>query len=195
MTNPQPADNPCRKAPGEPLAGIRMNGARPLRARRRKAPGEPLPGGRIDGAPEPLQNGVWRWTAGNAQDGKASPDDTTVQTIIDWHEADDGQDGWYIVTCNSNGDPLVRTGPYSHGPFDLERALEQTFPPSYDTEPGLVEAYSEEIAEMFHDSLRVELREAAVRLAADDDTDDDGNSEDIERLQRTCDYRRIWMSR
>ena len=88
MTNPQRTDNPIPKAPGEPL-----------------------PGGPIDGTPEPLQNGVWQWTASNAEDDEVARDDT----IIDWDEPDDGQHGWYIVTHNADGDPLVRTGPYADG--------------------------------------------------------------------------------
>ena len=166
MTNPQRTDNPIPKAPREPL-----------------------PGGPINGAPEPLQNAVWQWTASNAEDDEAARDDT----IIDWHEPDDGQHGWYIVTRNADGDPLVRTGPYADDPFVVERALEQTFPPPYGTEPDMLESYAEEIARMLDSALQLRVHEAAARFAQEYDVDDDGNSKNLERLQRACDVRHIWM--
>ena len=57
----------------------------------------------------------------------------------------------------------------------------------------MLEAYAEEIATMLNSALQLRVHEAAARFAQEYDVDDDGNSKNLERLQRACDVRRMWM--
>ena len=130
--------------------------------------------------------------ASNAEDDEAARDDT----IIDWNEPDDGQHGWYIVTpatptaIRSSGPDPTRTTRSSSNEHSNKRFHRPTEP-----SPRCSSRTPKRSQRCSTTHSSSESTRRPHVFSQEYDVDDDGNSKNLERLQRACDVRRIWMDR